>query len=219
MQSSRDHDMAGDTLAGSGIGLHGRLGPGYDTVLTAPALNLLAEPPGAHQCRRAARFPARDRGHPRRRLEGRADPGRPAGPPRRDHRAGRAQDDHQRAELRREDLHGRLRGFELADLGQPDRRARAICATRCGGTIDFTTPEGKAYRLNEQDRDADRPSARLAPRRGACDGRRRADLRLAVRLRPVPLPQRQASCSNAAAARTSTCPSSRAISRRGCGTT
>jgi malate synthase len=43
MQSSRDHDMAGDTLAGSGIGLHGRLGPGYDTVLTAPALNLLAE--------------------------------------------------------------------------------------------------------------------------------------------------------------------------------
>jgi malate synthase len=35
--------MAGDTLAGSGIGLHGRLGPGYDTVLTAPALNLLAD--------------------------------------------------------------------------------------------------------------------------------------------------------------------------------
>ena len=43
MHSSRDDTMAGDTLAGSGIGLHGRLGPGYDTVLTAPALNLLAE--------------------------------------------------------------------------------------------------------------------------------------------------------------------------------
>ena len=37
--------------------------------------------------------------HPRRRLDGRADPGRPAGPPRRDHRAGRPQDGHQRAQL------------------------------------------------------------------------------------------------------------------------
>ena len=44
MHSSRDDDtMAADTLAGSGIGLHGALRPGYDTVLTAPALNLLAD--------------------------------------------------------------------------------------------------------------------------------------------------------------------------------
>jgi malate synthase len=43
MQSSRDDTMAADSLAGSGIGLHGRLGPGYDRVLTPAALTLLAE--------------------------------------------------------------------------------------------------------------------------------------------------------------------------------
>ena len=43
MQSSRDDTMAADSLAGSGIGLHGRLAPGYDSVLTPAALTLLAE--------------------------------------------------------------------------------------------------------------------------------------------------------------------------------
>jgi malate synthase len=43
MQSSRDGDMAADSLAGSGIGLYGALAPGYDGVLTPAALNLLAE--------------------------------------------------------------------------------------------------------------------------------------------------------------------------------
>ena len=58
---------------------------------------------------------------PRRRLARRADPGRPAGPPRGDHRPGRSQDDHQCAELGRESVHGRLRGRLLPDLGQHDR--------------------------------------------------------------------------------------------------
>jgi malate synthase len=43
MHSSRDEAMAADSLAGSGIGLYGRLGPGYDSVLTPAALTLLAE--------------------------------------------------------------------------------------------------------------------------------------------------------------------------------
>ena len=70
-----------------------------------------------------------------------------------------------------------------------------------------------------RDGDAARAAARLAPGREARPGRRRADLGQPVRLRPVLLPQRQASCSRAAAGRTSTCRSWRATSRRACGTT
>ena len=83
----------------------------------------------------AARAAARAPGPPRRRASGptssprprrcaRADwtvaplPGRPARPPRRDHRPGRPQDDHQRAQLGRERLHGRLRGLALARPGR-----------------------------------------------------------------------------------------------------
>jgi malate synthase len=43
MHSSKDQLMAGDSLAGSGIGLHGAFAPGYDTVLTPEALLLLAD--------------------------------------------------------------------------------------------------------------------------------------------------------------------------------
>ena len=77
--------------------------------------------------RRAARLPAGDR--PR--------CANPPGPSRRrradllDRRVeitgpDRPQDGHQRAQLRRERLHGGLRGLELADLGEPDRAARPI---------------------------------------------------------------------------------------------
>ena len=38
--------------------------------------------------------------------------------PRGNHRAGRSQDDHQRAELGRQRFHGRFRGLEFADLEQ-----------------------------------------------------------------------------------------------------
>jgi malate synthase len=43
MQVSGERHMAADTLAGSGIGLHGAMAPGYETVLTPEALLLLAE--------------------------------------------------------------------------------------------------------------------------------------------------------------------------------
>ena len=65
-------------------------------------------------CRRPARSARATGRSPRRR--------RPPGPPRRDHRPDRPQDGHQRPQLRRQRLHGRLRGRELADLGEHGRR-------------------------------------------------------------------------------------------------
>ena len=84
-----------------------------------------------------------------------------------------------------ERLHGGLRGRQLADLGATSSRARSTCATRCGGTIDFDAPEtGKRYALARDDRDA-RSCARAAgtsPRSTCCvDGA--AGLGLALRLR------------------------------------
>ena len=87
-------------------------------------------------------------------------------------------------------------------------------------TIDFVDPQtGKRLQAERQDRGAVRASARLASAREAHAGRRQADVGLAVRFRPLLLPQRQGSCWRAAPARTSTCRRSRAISRRACGTT
>ena len=51
-------------------------------------------------------------------------------PPRRDHGPGRREDGDQRAQLRREGLHGRLRGRELADLGERDRGPARTSRTR-----------------------------------------------------------------------------------------
>ena len=70
------------------------------------------------------------------------------GPARGDHRPGGPQDGHQRAELRRERLHGGFRGLEFAHLAEQYRRARSICATRSTATIEFTSPEGKKYELS-----------------------------------------------------------------------
>ena len=60
------------------------------------------------------------------------------------------------------------------DLGE--RRRRPGDADRRGppARSTFDSPDGKAYRLNERDRDAGGPAARLAPGRVARAGRRRA---------------------------------------------
>ena len=79
--------------------------------------------------------------------------------------------------------------------------------------------DGKALPPERARRDADGPAARLAPGREARPRRRAAGLRVALRLRPLLLPQRARACSRAAPARTSTCRRWRAISRRGSGTT
>ena len=59
------------------------------------------------------------------------------------------------------------------------------------GTITFTSPEGKQLQAEREDRRAAGAPARLAPGRKALAGGRQADLRLAVRFRPVLLPQRE----------------------------
>ena len=124
--------------------------------------------------RQAAGLPARDAGDPRGRLDHRAAAAGHPGPPRRDHRSGRPQDDHQRAQLGRQRLHGGLRGREHAALGQqdpgPDQPAR--CDPPHASTS--LSPNGKAYKLERQDRDAVRASARLAPAEKHVQRRRRA---------------------------------------------
>jgi malate synthase len=81
-----------------------------------------------------------------------------------------------------------------------------------------TRDNGKHYKLNENSprcwcvRAAGTSTSARAGRREPCSGE-------PVRLRALLLPQREDRCSSAAPARTSTCPSSRATSRRGCGTT
>ena len=77
--------------------------------------------PGRFRRRQAAGLSPRDEIHPRARLDGRPDPGRPSGPPGRDHRPGRPQDDRQRAQFRRQGVHGRFRGRDLADVRQYGR--------------------------------------------------------------------------------------------------
>ena len=71
---------------------------------------------------RTPRLPARDRRNPFRQT-GRSRPHRrPDRPPGRDHRPDRAQDDDQRAELRRQGVAGRPRGRQHPALGQRRRR-------------------------------------------------------------------------------------------------
>ena len=71
-----------------------------------------------------ARLPGRDARDPRGRLAGRAGAGRPAGPPRGDHRARRPQDDHQRAQL------GRARASWPTSRTRCRRRGRTSCRAR-----------------------------------------------------------------------------------------
>ena len=122
----------------AGMAINAPILPGFETVLTRArararrqaAPRLRAAPEGAARRarrarqaprrRRAARLPRRDRGDPRRRLEDRAGAAGAALPPRRDHRAGRRQDGHQRLQLGRRLVHDRLRGLELAVVDEPD---------------------------------------------------------------------------------------------------
>ncbi len=121
----------------------------------------------------------------------------PARSPRGDHRPHRPQDDHQRAQFRRESVHGGLRRLALAHLGErgcrpgeparrrsPHHRARE----RAGQGLPAQQPDGRAHRA----------PARLAPLREAHHAARlgrsgRAGLRRVRGLRPLFLPQREGS--------------------------
>ena len=100
---------------------------------------------------------------------------------------GRPEDGDQRAQLGCAGVHGRLRGLELAHLVQlhrrpaePDRRARAD---------DLARYRREAVRARRRPGGVVRAAARLASRGAALPRRRRADVGVAVRLRPLLLPQ------------------------------
>ena len=122
-------------------------------------------------------------------MAGRADSPGSARPPRRDHRAGRPQDGHQRLEFRRLYLHGGLRGLHGADLGQP--RGRPGQPDRRGAGHHRIADGGQELPVARADRDLAGAPARLAFARGARAAGRRADRGGAVRLRSVLLPQRR----------------------------
>ena len=85
--------------------------------------------------------------------------------------------------------------------------------------IDFVSPEGKAYKLGDKLATLFvRPRGWHLPEKHVL-GRRPADLRRHLRLRAVLLPQREGAGRARQRSRTSTCRSSRATSRRACGTT
>ena len=205
-----DHPTA-DRSPGPGVEVTGDPVPGGERILTAEAVAFVAELHRrfAGPRRRAAgrpRDPARrDRrpggstSCPRRptvregELAGRPGPARPARPPGRDHRA--------RPSARwRSTRSTPARKVWLADLEDANT---PHWANVVGGqvnlydavrrTIAFTSAGGQALRAAHDGALADdrRPPARLAPRRAAPAGRRRARGRRAGRLRAVLLPQRR----------------------------
>ena len=116
------------------------------------------------------------------------DSRRSAGSPRRDHRSHRSQDGHQRAELRRESVHGGLRRLAHADVGQ--RRAGPDQPARCGRSHhQLQQSRRQAVPLNPQ------IATLLVRPRGwhlyekHILRRRQAGARCVRRLRPVPVPQ------------------------------
>ena len=162
---------------------------------SAPAVEELLEARRERQARStraSARLPPRDARRPRGDWTVAPLPGRPPRPPRRDHRAGRPQDDHQRAQLGRERLHGRLRGLDAPDLGQPASTARSTCATRCAARSTLRRArDGQALRARPS-----RPATLLVRPRGwhLAEKHVRVDGEpvsgVALRLRPLLLPQR-----------------------------
>ena len=152
------------------------------------------------------------------RLARRAGPGRPRRPAGRDHRSRRRPEDgDQRVQLRRADVHGRLRGRELADLGE--RRRRAAEPHRRDRADDLARGRGKSYELSEEVAVLARPPARLAPRRAERRDRRHARSRRASSTSASTSSATRSGCSSAERGRTSTSRSSRATSRPASGTT
>ena len=115
--------------------------------------------------------------------------GGPARPARRDHRARRPQDGHQRAQLRRATFMADFEDSNSPDLGQ-HRRGADQPARRRAPHDRLRSTGGKRYALNDE------TAVLIVRPRGwhlaekHVLRRRRAGLRRALRLRPVLLPQR-----------------------------
>ena len=156
---------------------------------------------------------------PRRRLEGRADPGRPA-----DRRVEITGPVDRKMIVNALNSGAKVFMADFEDASSPVFanmiEGQANLKDLWAGAIDFTDERtGKRYALGPETRGADGAPARLAPRRAPSAGRRRGDLGLAVRFRPLRLPQRQGASGGRARRRLSICRSWRAIAKRGCGTT
>ena len=234
--TARSEDRMSDLSFGPGIAVTGRITPEYAQILTPDA----SRSPPSCSARSAGAATNCWRGAPRARPSStpascptscprraafatatgpaRRCPADIAGSPRRDHRPGRPQDDHQCAQLGRERVHGRLRGRQHAALGQqhpgPHQPAR-----RDPPPDRLRLARRQGVQAQRQDRGAVRAAARLAPAGEARARRRRSRSPAASSTSRCTSSTTRRSWSRAAAARTSTCRSSRAISRRGCGTT
>ncbi len=168
--------------------------------------------------RQAAGLPGGNPGAARRGLARRRDPAGPPRPARRDHGTARAQDGHQCAQLRRQRLHGGLRGFAVPDLGQPRRRAGEPDA---GGAPRPHADDARGQVLPARTK---RPrcwwcgrAAGTCPKSTGCTATSRSPARSwtsACTCTTTP----PNSCAGARG-RTSTCRSWRTVSRRGSGRT
>ena len=171
---------------------------------------------------RHAGLPPGDRGRPGGRLVAGGGSGAGAGGPARgDHRADRPQDDHQRAQLRRQGVAGRLRGrqhpaWENVIDGQLNLLRRDRPATS-------TSPARRA-RSTSSSPTTSWPTIVVRPRGWhlpekhlPVDGEPTSGV--AGRLRRCTSSTTRSGCSTRAGARTSTCPRWSRTSRRGCGTT
>ena len=145
-------------LATEGIEVLGPIGEQYDEILTPEALRFVASLQRTFGARReellARRVEAQKKidsgilpdflpeteGIRKGRVEGRADPAGPRGPARGDHRSGRPEDGHQRPQLGCERLPRRLRGRELAHLGELRRGPAATSATPSTGRSTTAPP-------------------------------------------------------------------------------
>ena len=170
----------------AGVAIKGAMGPRYAEVLTPAALRFLADLHREFEAARERLLAARAE------QQARYDAGelpdfRPGtkvirddpdwrvapippdlhGPPRRDHRAGRPQDDRQRAQFRRQRLHGGFRGRQFADLGEQHRRPDQPEGPLGRQARLHRSRKPQALPARRQARGADRAPARLASRRGA----------------------------------------------------
>ena len=187
--------------------LHSRFGQRRSELLAA-----------REQRGKPAEFSRGDAGDPRGRLAGRTGARGLRRPPGGDHRPDRPQARHQRAQLGRQGLHGRLRGRQLTDLAQPGRGPRQP-DRRDRGHDHLRRRRRPPLRARREPGHAARAPARLASAREARQGRRRAGGRRAWSTSACSPSTAPSACTSAIRGSTSTCPSSSTISRRGSGTT
>ena len=166
---------------------------------------------------RAARLPGGDAVGARGRLAGAAGAGGPGRSSCRDHGADRSQDGDQRAELGRAGLHGGLRGRQLADLGEHGRRAAQPLRGDRADDPPRDAGEGlRAGRATSRRCSCARAAGICVERHFEVDGAPISGSLFDFGL--YLLRNHEALRGDRHRARTSICPSSSPISRRGCGT-